>query len=98
MIYRIDVSEVAGDAVGRHVAQQIREFGIEVSSVRSSRIFLIDSDSPKTDVLRYSTALLADPIVETATPVERGQIDDAGVSRIEIHLKPGVMDPRGHLH
>ena len=40
--------------------------------------------------------LLADPIVEEAELVEKStQISE---SRIEIHLKPGVMDSRGGFH
>ena len=47
-------------------------------------------------VARSSAAaseLLADPIVESAEVIDRRQPNDAGSSRIEIHLKPGVMDP-----
>src|SRR4029079_1335972 len=40
---------------------------------------------------RVAKELLADPIVEEAAVLEKPPVD-AG-SRIEIHLKPGVMDP-----
>src|SRR4051812_35197987 len=44
-----------------------------------------------------SRELLADPIVEDAQIVDQSQLDSSGPddtrSRIEIHLKPGVMDP-----
>src|SRR5207302_3482216 len=56
-------------------------------------IFLIDTDADQAAVQRVARELLADPIVEDATLVDRGLRDDDAHSRIEIHLKPGVMDP-----
>ena len=100
MIYRIDVKttplarggQAALDPVGESVRQQIREFGKEVGPIQTWRIFLIDADAESALVERAATTLLADPVVESAEVV-RSAPDDAGHSRIEIHLKPGVMDP-----
>ena len=100
MIYRIDVrtaraargGQAALDPVGEGIRQQIREFGAEVGAIDTSRIFLIDTDADRATVARAARSLLADPIVESAELVD-GRADDAGKSRIEIHLKPGVMDP-----
>ncbi|HSV15170.1 MAG TPA: hypothetical protein VLI90_13000, partial [Tepidisphaeraceae bacterium] len=102
MIYRIDVrttptargGQAAMDPVGQSIRHQIQEFGPSVGPISTSRIFLIDTGAPRADVQRVAKELLADPIVETAELVEGGTTDFNGdTSRIEIHLKPGVMDP-----
>ncbi len=98
MIYRIDVTtapaagQAAVDSLGVAIAHQIAEFGMNVSAVRTARIFLIDSDASEQQITRVAGQLLADPVVEKAQLV-RTAPDDSGFSRIEIHLKPGVMDP-----
>ena len=100
MIYRIDVrtaspargGQAAADPLGQAIRHQIQEFGTSVGEIATSRIFLIESDSPRERVLPAATTLLADPVVEEADVMERAP-DDSGRSRIEIHLKPGVMDP-----
>jgi phosphoribosylformylglycinamidine (FGAM) synthase-like enzyme/phosphoribosylformylglycinamidine (FGAM) synthase PurS component len=97
MIHRIDVrttplargGAAAVDPVGEAVRQQIREFGTAVGPIETTRIFLIDSDASAAQVARAAAGLLADPVIESA---EVTGAADAG-SRIEIHLKPGVMDP-----
>src|SRR5688572_28732707 len=100
MIHRIDVrtllparegTDAAIDPVGESIRQQIMEFGPDVGPITTRRIFLIDSDASESDVRRIAIELLADPIVEEAQIVARGQ-KTAG-SRILIHLKPGVTDP-----
>jgi phosphoribosylformylglycinamidine synthase II len=100
MIYRIDVrttapargGDAAADPLGQAVRHQIQEFGTSVGQVATSRIFLIESESSRQQVQAAAASLLADPIIEEAHLLEE-QPDDAGQSRIEIHLKPGVMDP-----
>jgi phosphoribosylformylglycinamidine synthase len=100
MIYRIDVRMMAAaregqapvDALGEAIRHQILEFGTPVGAVRTARIFLVDTDASVEQVRRIAEELLADPIVEMAELIDRPPAD-AGVSRIEIHLKPGVMDP-----
>jgi phosphoribosylformylglycinamidine synthase len=83
------------DATGESVRQQIRELGFEVGPIATSRIFLLNTDAPAEQVVRIASELLADVVVESAEVVERSSnhADPAGVSRIEVHLKPGVMDP-----
>jgi len=94
MIYRIDVRarEGAGDPLGESIRQQIREMGKSVESVRTSRIFLLDTDADLAAVRRIAEELLADPVVESAKVFQGGSNGQAG-SRIEVHLKAGVMDP-----
>jgi phosphoribosylformylglycinamidine synthase len=94
MIHRIDVRPRGDDPAGESVAQQIRDFGIEVGRVSTARIFLIDSDAPQDQIQRAAQELLADPIVETARFIPHPHGFARGTdSRIEVHLKPGVMDP-----
>jgi len=93
MIYRIDVASTdARDSSGESVRHQIQEFGTKVGPISTRRVFLIDTDATASQVQRIATELLADPVVERAAVVTQPH-DDAGKSRIEIHLKPGVMDP-----
>src|SRR3954447_10068902 len=100
MIYRIDVrttplargGEAAVDPVGEAVRHQIAEFGRSVGPITTRRIFLIDSDGSRQQVEDIADKLLADTVVEQAELVG-GAPNDNGTSRIEIHLKPGVMDP-----
>jgi phosphoribosylformylglycinamidine synthase len=99
MIHRIDVRTLPtaregepADPLGQALRHQIAEFGKNVGPIGTSRIFLIDSDASREQVKRIAGELLADPIVEAADLFERAP-SDAGKSRIEIHLKPGVMDP-----
>jgi phosphoribosylformylglycinamidine synthase len=103
MIYRIDVctaplargGQAAADPVGEAVRQQIKEFGTHVGPISTRRIFLIDTDASEEQVRKVATELLADPIVEQAELVRPTDVlaEHNGHSRIEIHLKPGVMDP-----
>jgi phosphoribosylformylglycinamidine synthase len=99
MIYRIDIGAAksaregrSGDAVGESIRQQIKEWGVEVGPITTRRIFLIDTDAQPAQVDQIARELLADPVVESAQVV-RDAPHDNGCSRIEVHLKPGVMDP-----
>jgi phosphoribosylformylglycinamidine synthase len=100
MIYRIDVrtspsargGQAAVDPVGEAVRHQIQEFGTQVGEISTARVFLIDTDADEANVKRAAEELLADPVVEAADLVVEPP-GDSGRSRIEIHLKPGVMDP-----
>jgi phosphoribosylformylglycinamidine synthase len=100
MIFRIDVRTlptshdggVAVDPAGESLRQQIRELGITVGPILASRIFLIDTDASLSQIQSMAIPLLADPIVESAQVYE-GEARHVRESRIEVHLKPGVMDP-----
>ena len=100
MIYRIDVRTTPTaqggvatvDPVGEAIRHQIQEFGTTVGPIATTRVFLIDTDAATAQVQRAARELLADPVVESADLVISPP-NDSGKSRIEIHLKPGVMDP-----
>jgi phosphoribosylformylglycinamidine synthase II len=90
MVHRIDVraKHSAGDPLGQSVRHQIAEFADDVGPITTHRIFLIDSEADANQIDRIANELLADPIVEDATTDRPNHSN-----RIEIHLKPGVMDP-----
>src|SRR5579863_5449671 len=92
MIYRIEVRSKGVDPAGQAAAQQISEFGLRVGNIAVSRIFLVDTDADENAVKRIARELLSDPIVEDAV-IADDQTGSNHQSRIEIHLKPGVMDP-----
>jgi phosphoribosylformylglycinamidine synthase subunit PurSL len=97
MIYRIDVwTRTHGpddsDPAGEAVRKQIAELGKSVGPIKTCRIFFLDTDASPADVQRIAGELLADPVVERAELVHIAPAEP-GRSRIEIHLKPGVMDP-----
>ncbi len=102
MIYRIDVRtstlEARGDNAGvdpfgEALRRQIEEFSAgDVGPIRTRRIFLIDTEADPASMQRVADELLADPIVERAEVSGNGN-EDKSASRIEVHLKPGVMDP-----
>src|SRR5687768_1946549 len=100
MIYRIDVQtapaarggEGAVDAMGEAIRHQVAEFGVEVGPIAVRRVFFVDADAGRAAMERVAGELLADPVVEKAELMS-GAPSDQGVSRIEVHLKPGVMDP-----
>ena len=93
MIHRIDVKTKLGtDGTGESLRKQIAELGFTTGPITTSRIFLIDSDADATQLRRAANELLADPIVESADLITAPPKDTQS-SRIEVHLKPGVMDP-----
>src|SRR5438067_2324300 len=100
MIYRIDVrtdaparsGQAGSDPLGEAICHQIQEFGTRIGAVLTRRIFLIDTDASREQVQRIARELLADPIIEQAELVEDAKTPN-GFSLIEVHLKPGVMDP-----
>jgi phosphoribosylformylglycinamidine synthase len=101
MIHRIDVAtapsasngEAGVDPVGQALRHQIQELGVTVGPITTARVFLIDTDATAAQIDKAAADLLADPVVETASRTVATDKDPANHSRIEIHLKPGVMDP-----
>jgi phosphoribosylformylglycinamidine synthase II len=93
MIRRIDIRCKEGaDPAGAQIRRQVAELGLSVGPISTTRIFLLDTDADGPSIRKIADELLADPIVETAD-IFSGSIDDGGRGRIEVHLKPGVMDP-----
>src|ERR1700753_1923163 len=92
MVYRIDIHPRIADPLGKSTRTQIHPFIATIAPITTSRIFLIETDAPRAKLEPAAHALLPDPIVERAELADKPRTDPA-TSRIEIHLKPGVMDP-----
>lgn len=96
MVYRIDVWALsrssATDPQSSAVRSQIQQLGIDPGETRVIRVFFIDTPASRQEVQRIASELLADPVVEQACVVDQTPTD-ASKCRIEVHLKPGVMDP-----
>ncbi len=97
MVYRIEVRLKEGlvDPQGQSVLAQIRELGISsVQNVSNGRLFFLAGSLSAEQVGRAARELLADPVIETFYLVGLdGRADAAADAVIEVHLKPGVMDP-----
>jgi phosphoribosylformylglycinamidine synthase len=98
MIYRIDVRTRAAegeiDRAGEAIRREIAEMGTKTGPIATWRIFLLDTTASPQQIAQISAELLADPIVEEAVVINaQHAARDDHQSRIEIHLKPGVMDP-----
>lgn len=94
MIYRVDVSGKDGGD-GRSVRATAAEAGVATAEVHAGRVFLIDSPDSIDKVRELALPLLADPVVETATltAARSAPAPQAAAGVLEVHLKPGVMDP-----
>jgi phosphoribosylformylglycinamidine synthase len=92
MTHRIEVrvKPHLADPHAAGVRHQIDELGVRgVQGVRSTRLFFIYGELSANDARRIAAELLIDPVVEDYT---LGEGATSG-ALIEIHLKPGVMDP-----
>ncbi len=93
MIHRLDVTTLAPvDPAGEILRRQIAELGLIVGPIRTSRVFLIDTDVPLDRLEPAARQLLVDPVIETGQFI-RNPSTATTTSLIEVHLKPGVMDP-----
>jgi len=84
------------DSHGHDVLQTIREMGFAgVESVASSRLFVLDGPLDRPAVERIAAELLTDPLTERFELTGRDEAirPATGGTSVEIHLKPGVMDP-----
>ncbi len=103
-VYRIEVRAIhAGDdPTGAGVLSEIRQLGIaggEVAEVRASRVFLLQGAAEvltEDNLTRIAREVLIDPVTETFSVNGQGDKETWGQGEgkiIEVHLKPGVMDP-----
>ncbi|MDY6913845.1 MAG: phosphoribosylformylglycinamidine synthase subunit PurL [Planctomycetota bacterium] len=93
MIHRIEIRPAEGfsDPHAEGVRHQIAELGIEsVDAVQSARLFFLAGELDEADARRIAEGLLIDPVIEQYL-LAGG--NGAGAAVIEVHLKPGVMDP-----
>jgi phosphoribosylformylglycinamidine synthase II/phosphoribosylformylglycinamidine synthase I len=80
------------DVVGKRVAQQAREFGLEsVTACTAGKLFFLQGDMDLERVHRISESLLTDPTVERTLVQETMESDHT----IDVALRPGVTDTEG---
>ena len=88
---RGEFTDVAGQVVGA----DIRQLGIRtVEAVQAIRVFLLEGELSREAVERIARELLADAVTEGyyvgCSPAPAGL---AAATLVEVHLRPGVMDP-----
>ncbi len=104
MTHRVEISakENFDDPHAAGVARQIGELGIVgVERVRHSRLFFLYGELYRSAAEKVASQLLADPVVEEFVIEDMGEAHagknnhgrDDHPAAIEVHLKPGVMDP-----
>ncbi len=103
-VFRIEVSanHPADDPTGPGTLADIRQLGIsgaDVTDVRASRLFLLQGSAEvltAENLNRIAREVLIDPVTESfsiQSSHERPSEKSADSHRVEVHLKPGVMDP-----
>ena len=61
-----------------------------LAGARSASVYLLEAAITDADLATLAAGLLADPVVEHAVP---GASDAGAAASLEVHFKPGVMDP-----
>jgi phosphoribosylformylglycinamidine synthase len=95
-VVRVEVRAIhaADDPAGGGTLNEIRQMGFgEVAEVRTGRIFLLQGPAEllsSANVERIAREVLIDPVTEAFIV---GTEESRGGKTIEVHLKPGVMDP-----
>ncbi|MDB5326516.1 MAG: purL 2 [Phycisphaerales bacterium] len=93
MIYRIDVWTTHQDPATSQIVKEAHSAGVDVGGVSESRVFFVDFDDSETaEVHRVADIVLTDPVTET-NKIVQAAYDDGDRTRVEVHIKPGVMDP-----
>lgn len=92
-VHRVEVAVSQGraDVRGEAVKRDAAALGLAPSSVRSSKVYLIEAALDSAQIQSLAQRLLADPVLERATLGVTAA--NAGSRVIEVHPLPGVMDP-----
>jgi phosphoribosylformylglycinamidine synthase II len=89
-VHRIVVQKKPGapDPEAQSLVREAKAIGINLASVRTSRVYLLEADLLEAQLGKITDELLVNPVLESA----RSEESIGGVA-IEIHPLPGVMDP-----
>ena len=93
MIHRIEIwpREQYDDPHAAGILSQTKELGLNgIVGIRSARLFFLAGAIDEAQLHRLAGELLADPVTERYV-LGAGEGNAAAV--VEVHLKPGVMDP-----
>jgi phosphoribosylformylglycinamidine synthase len=95
LFYRVEVATKGEffDPVGAGVVADTRDLSItSVEDVRFVKVYQVEGDLNEGEIDRIAGQLLADAVVEDFS--HQGHLHmGEGLSTIEVHKKPGVMDP-----
>jgi phosphoribosylformylglycinamidine synthase len=97
--YRIEIgSRATQPAEGsRQLLAALQEAGLRrATGLLLSRLFFLEGELQRGEAERIAAQLLADPVTEQATLLGRDDPPpkvDEGCVALEVHLRPGVMDP-----
>jgi phosphoribosylformylglycinamidine synthase II len=93
--FRVEVADLREPCAQRSM-DQLRSAGLTgLRSVRTSRLYFLDGLIDRADAERIAHGLLADPVTQTArvwSSSDNVEPPPTGIA-IEIHPRPGVMDP-----
>ena len=92
-VYRFEIKPKAGeiDPEGAHILADARSVMGDVKAVHATRIFLIESPMTAEQAEQVASELLSDSVNQEYVVGVSAVSDDASV--VEVHYKPGVMDP-----
>ena len=92
-VHRIEVHRRsdAGDPVAATVQRDLTSRAPGLRAVRRVEVYLLEGPLDTEDVTRAARELLADPVMQSSVLGASEQSTDGAV--IEVHPKPGVMDP-----
>ncbi len=95
----VTVRPAAVDPTGAAAQRALLRHGLETTSVRSRRGFLLGPDLQDAQVRTFAKQVLVDPVLETFevhAPGSPSPRPKAGVHRVSVQLRPGVTDPVAH--
>jgi len=95
-VWRVEISfkRPEFDVHGHSVLHDIHDYGLaNIRRVASNRLFFLRGDIDQAAAQRIGAELLADAVTESFTCAPASAPPAAAGNVIEVHLKPGVMDP-----
>jgi phosphoribosylformylglycinamidine synthase len=92
-VWRFEVSAKPGqaDPIAERAIAEAKEKLPSVSSITAAKVFLIEAPLTDTQAQAIASELLADPIIQRAA-IGTAETPSGG-RLVEVHYKPGVMDP-----
>lgn len=93
VVHRIEVHPLpgAGDPLAERIVREASALGYEIVAARTARVYLVEADLDEQMLGRMVTSLLVNAVTERG--VVGASEAGAGVTVIEVHPLPGVMDP-----
>ncbi|MEM9345331.1 MAG: AIR synthase-related protein [Planctomycetota bacterium] len=92
-VWRFEVAAKPGEAdpIAERAVAEAKEKLPSAMLITSAKVFLIEAPLSDDQANAIASELLADPVIQTAALGTSGLAD--GARLVEVHYKPGVMDP-----